>query len=180
MVRLILLVVLSSLASACGSSDPKPVKPNDGELPPLPPASGTAVGYLVDNAAQLKLSDEQLDKLKALDTSLAAKNDSIETQLRTMERPDEAPPEKDKPPPRHNNAPGAQITSSPDAQKLHRARAANDQDALQKAFAVLDDSQKPIAKRLLEDRGITPPGAAKKGEPTRSDTDGTPVPGAEP
>ena len=178
MVRLVLLVALFS--GACGSSDPKPMQPQDGELPPLPPASGTAVGYLVDNASQLKLSDEQLDKLKALDTSLSAKNDSIETQLRQMERPDEAPPEKDKPPPRHNNAPGAQVTSSPDAQKLHRARAANDQDALHKAFAVLDDSQKTIAKRLLEDRGITPPGAAaKKGEPSGTD-DGTPVPGMEP
>lgn len=178
MVRFVLLVALFSITSC--SSNPKPITPKEGELPPLPPASGTAVGYLVDNAGQLKLRDDQLEQLKALDTSLAAKNDSIETQLRTMERPDVAPPEKDKPPPRHNNAPGAQITSSPDAQKLHRARAANDQDALVKAFAVLDDSQKTIAKRLLEDRGITPPGAAKKGEPSRTDADGTPVPGMEP
>ena len=144
------------------------------------PASGTAIGYLVDSAGQLKLRDDQLEKLKALDTSLAAKNDSIDTQLRTMERPDEAQPEKDKPPPRHNNAPGAQITTSADAQKLHKMRAQNDQDALAKAFAVLDDDQKPIARRLLDERGISSPGAGKKNEPTRTQDDGTPVPGMEP
>ena len=115
-----------------------------------------------------------------LDTSLAAKNDSIETQLRTIERPDEAQPEKNKPPPRHNNAPGAQITSTPDAQKLHRARDANEQAALQKAFGVLDDTQKETAKRLLGERGITAPGAKQPGDKSRTEADGTPLPGMEP
>ena len=153
--------------------------PKDGELPPLPPASGTAVGYLVDSAGQLKLREDQLEKLKALDVSLAAKNDSIETQLRTMERPMEEPAEKNKPPPRHNNAPGAQVTTSADAQKLHQMRASNDKDALEKAFAVLDDDQKTIAKRLLDERGISSPGT-KKEEKQRTDADGTPLPGMEP
>src|SRR5687767_2846892 len=117
--------------------------------------------------------------MKQIDVSLAAKNDSIDTQLRAMERPDEAPPEKDKPPPRHNNAPGAQIRSSPDAQKLHRARAANDSAALEQAFALLDDEQKTIAKRLLDERGISAPGT-KTQDKARSDADGTPVPGLEP
>jgi len=34
MVRFVLL--LAVLVSACGSSDPKPMKPKEGELPPLP------------------------------------------------------------------------------------------------------------------------------------------------
>jgi hypothetical protein len=177
MVRLVLLV--SFLMIACGGRDPQPMKPKEGELPPLPPASGTAIGYLVDSASVLKLSNEQLDKLKELDTSLAAKNDSIETQIRTMERPDEAPPEKDKPPPRHNNAPGAQVTSSPDAQKLHKARADNDAAALVKAFALFDDEQKQTATRLLSERGITAPGASKK-EEARTEDNGKPLPGMEP
>ncbi len=179
MVRTLLLVVALGTA-ACGSSDPKPMKPKEGELPPLPPASGTAVGYLVDNASQLSLRDDQLEKLKELDTSLAAKNDSIETQLRTIERPDEAPPQKDKPPPRHNNAPGAQVTSTPDAQKLHRARDSNEQAALEKAFALLDDGQKEIAKRLLGERGITAPGVKAAGDKPRTEADGKPLPGMEP
>ena len=178
MVRTLLLVI--ALGTACGASDPKPITPKEGELPPLPPASGTAVGYLVDNASQLKLRDDQLEKLKEIDTSLAAKNDSIETQLRVIERPNEAPPEKDKPPPRHNNAPGAQVTSTPDAQKLHRARDANEQAALEKAFAVLDDTQKETAKRLLGERGINAPGAKQPGDKARTDADGTPLPGMEP
>jgi hypothetical protein len=177
MVRLILVAILG--AAAC-SSNPKPMQPKEGELPPLPPASGTAIGYLVDSASQLKLRDDQLTKLKELDTSLAAKNDSIDTQLRTMERPAEEEAQKGKPPPRHNNAPGAQITSSPDAQKLHRARAANDQAALEKAFAVLDDEQKEIARRLLDERGITSPGGPKKEETSRTEADGKPLPGMEP
>ena len=177
MVRFFLLL---ALCAACGGN-PKPMTPKEGELPPLPPASGTAVGYLVDNATQLKLRDDQLDKLKAIDTSLAAKNDSLDTQLRTIERPDEAEPEKNKPPPRHNNAPGAQITTTPDAQKLHNARAANDQDALVKAFAVLDEDQKAMARRLLDERGVKLPGSDKAGnEPRTSADDGTPLPGMEP
>lgn len=178
MVRFVLLVAL--FGTAC-HHDPKPMKPAEGELPPLPPASGTAVGYLVDNATQLKLRDDQLEKLKVLDNSLAAKNDSLDTQIRSIERPDEEQPtKKDQPPPRHNNAPGAQIKSTPDAQKLHDARAANDKEALEKAFAVLDDDQKVIARRLLDERGISTPGASAKQDKQRPDSDGAPVPGMEP
>lgn len=176
MVRLLLLVVF---LSACGGRDPEPMKPKEGELPPLPPASGTAIGYLVDNASVLNLKSEQLDKLKELDNSLAAKNDSIDTQLRAIERPNEEEPEKDKPPPRHNNAPGAQVTTNAGAQKLHQIRATNDQEALVKAFAVLDDTQKQTATRLLSERGISAPGGTKKDE-TRSSDDGQPLPGMEP
>ena len=173
------LVFAIALLGAC-HHDPQPMKPKEGELPPLPPASGSAVGYLVDNATQLKLRDEQLAKLKEIDTSLSARNDSIDTQLRSIETPQEEPEgKKGEPPPRHNNAPGAQIKTTPDAQKLHQARANNDQEALEKAFAVLDDDQKTIAKRILDDRGIAAPGAKKKTE-QRTDDDGKPLPGMEP
>lgn len=173
-----LLFVAVALAGAC-HNEPKPMKPAEGELPPLPPASGSVIGYLLDNTSQLKLRDDQVEKLKALDTSLSAKNDSIDTQLRAIERPNEEEPEKDKPAPRHNNAPGAQITTTPDAQRLHAARAANDKDALEKAFAILDEDQKPGARRVLDERGVTSPGSATK-ERVRSPDDGKPVPGMEP
>ncbi|HLL21128.1 MAG TPA: hypothetical protein VK427_03305 [Kofleriaceae bacterium] len=177
MVRLLLLVAL--LGTFACHNEPKPMTPKEGELPPLPPASGTAVGYLVDNASQLNLRDDQLEKLKAIDFSLAAKNDSIDTQLRTMERPDEVAPQKDQPPPRHNNAPGAQVTSSPGAQKLHQARRENDKEAIEKAFAVLDEKQQEIAKRLLDERGVALPGT-KTGDKPRAESDGQPLPGMEP
>ncbi len=155
------------------------MQPKEGELPPLPPASGSAVGYLVDNASQLKLRDDQLAKLKAIDTSLSARNDSIDTQLRAIETPDEEPTQKGKPPPRHNNAPGAQIKTTPDAQKLHQARDANDRDALEKAFALFDEEQRTIATRILDERGIAVPGAKKKSDTANQD-DGKPLPGMEP
>jgi len=151
--------------------------PKEGELPPLPPASGTAVGYLVDSAAQLGLRDDQLKKLKEIDASLAARNDVIDTQLRTIEKPSEdEPTEKGKPPPRHNNAPGAQIKTTGDAGKLHAAKKANDKDALDRAFAVLDATQQEKARRLLDERGISAPGSSKptKQEPPKSE-DGVPL-----
>lgn len=171
-VALLLALLVPLLGSGC-HREPKPMTPKEGELPPLPPASGTAIGYLVDSAATLKLRDDQLAKLKDLDTSLAARNDQIDTQLRSMERPDVEPAEKGQPPPRHNNAPGAQVVSTPAAQKLHKAKADNDREALAKAFAVLDPDQQETAKRLLDERGISTPGATT---PTpRTDEPLTPV-----
>jgi hypothetical protein len=168
------LFLAAVLAVAGCHHDPTPMHPKEGELPPLPPASGTAVGYLVDNATQLKLRDDQLTQLKQLDTSLAARNDSIDTQLRAMVKPDEEQPQKGQPPPRHNNAPGAQVRTTGDAGKLHEAKAANDKDALAKAFALLDADQQAAARRLLDERGIVAPGAAKK-EPSHTTDDGVPL-----
>lgn len=149
--------------------------PKEGELPPLPPASGTMIGYLVDNATALKLRPEQFDKLKEIDTSLAARNDSIDTQLRALVKPDEAPAQKGQPPPRHNNAPGAQVKTTGEVGKLQDARAANDRDALKRAFELLDPDQQEAARGLLDERGIVVPGAAKK-PPARSEADGVPLP----
>jgi hypothetical protein len=154
--------------------EPKPMTPKEGELPPLPPASGTTIGYLVDNATQLKLRPDQLDKLKEIDVSLAARNDSIDTQLRGLIKPDEQPAEKGQPPPRHNNAPGAQVKVTGEAGKLQDARAANDKDALKRAFALLDPDQQEAARKLLDERGIVAPGAEKK-PPMRSGADGVPL-----
>jgi hypothetical protein len=168
------LLLLAGLALAGCHHEPKPMTPKEGELPPLPPASGTAVGYLVDNATALKLRPDQLEKLKEIDTSLAARNDSIDTQLRALVKPDEEPAQKGKPPPRHNHAPGAQVKSTGETGKLQDARAANDRDALKRAFALLDPDQADTARKLLDERGIAAPGSAKKA-PDRSDADGVPL-----
>ena len=169
-----LLLLAGLLLVGCHRGDPKPMTPKEGELPPLPPASGTAVGYLVDSAGALKIRPDQLTKLKEIDTSLAARNDSIETQLRALVKPDEQPAEKGKPPPRHNNAPGAQVKKTGETGKLQDARAANDRDALKRAFALLDPDQAEAARKLLDERGIVAPGAEKK-TPVRSEIDGVPL-----
>src|SRR5262249_38881495 len=150
------------------------MRPSEGEPPPLPPSSGTPVGYLVDNAAQLNLRDDQLTKLKQIDQSLSARDAEIDTQLRMIEKPADDPEvAPGTPPPRHNNAPGAQIKPSPDAAKLHDARNTNDREALNEAFALLDPTQQATARKLLEDRGVAAPGTAVK-PPQRDTSDAAP------
>ena len=171
MLRALLCAVL--VLTACRNQiDPAPEHPQ--EAPPLPPASGTPIGYLVDNAAQLDLRADQLTKLQDIDRSLSARDDDLETQIRLIEKPaedPEAPPGA--PPPRHNNAPGAQVKTTPDAAKLREVRKSGDDDALRKAFAILDPAQQTAARKLLEDHGITPPGDARP--PKRDPADGAPA-----
>ena len=169
-----LLCALLVLTACRKQIDPEPARPQAEPPPPLPPSSGTPVGYLLDNAGQLDLRADQLAKLQDIDRSLSARDDEIETQIRLIEKP-EADPEvpKGMPPPRHNNAPGAQIKTTADAAKLHDARKSGDDAALRQAFAVLDPAQQAAARKLLEDRGITPPGSDAK--PARRDPgDGVP------
>ena len=166
MLRAALLFAL--LASAC-RHDPAPIQPRAGDLPPLPSSSGTPIGYLIDAATQLQLRDDQLAQLKQIDAVLAPKDDDIETQLRLIEKPEADPPAaKGAPPPRHNNAPGAQVKTTPDATRLRNQRREQDAEALQRAFALLDPAQQDGARRVLEDRGIQPPGNIKPAsrEPT--------------
>jgi hypothetical protein len=170
-----MFVALLVVVGCHKDTDPPPMHPNEGELPPLPPSSGTPVGYLLDNAGQLGLREDQLKQLKEIDQSLAARDDEIDTQLRLIEKPEEDPqPGKGEPPPRHNNAPGAQIKTTPDAAKLHNARKENDTEALQKAFAILDPAQRTTARKMLEERGIATPGGEKKA-PKQTSEDGVPL-----
>lgn len=154
------LLLAVGLALGGCHREPKLVHAGD-EMPPLPPASGTPVGYILDSSAQLKLSDEQFTKLKQIDDSLSARNDAIDTQLREIETPEEeAPPEKNAPPPIRpkNMAPGSVPTrTTRDAGKLHEARAANNTEAIEKAFALLDATQQAEARKLLAARGIASP-----------------------
>src|SRR5215475_7016174 len=81
---LIAAVVLGGFELGLGCShDTKPTVVEPAGPPPLPPASGTPIGYLVDDAGELKLSDEQLTKLKAIDDELANKLASLDAQLHT-------------------------------------------------------------------------------------------------
>lgn len=169
--------------AACHSNPPQ--KPAPGEVPPLPPASGTAVGYLVDAAGDLKLNDDQLSKMKEIDASLAAENGQIDAQLRQIEQPvpsEDMSPQQVKAgvkPQRYNNAPGASTVQTADSQKLRKLRDQNDSDAIKKAFKLLDPDQLAKAKLILSDRGVDIPGEQKK-EPERGSDEGTPMPGMEP
>src|ERR1700740_2104879 len=81
---LVAAVVLCGFELGLGCShDPKPAVVEPAGPPPLPPASGTPIGYLVDDATELKLTDDQLTKLKAIDEDLAAKLGVLDSQLHT-------------------------------------------------------------------------------------------------
>jgi hypothetical protein len=73
------LAVVVALAAAC-SHDAKPAVAPD-EPPPLPPASGTPIGYLVD-ASELQLTGDQLTRLEAIDDELAARLAVLDGDLR--------------------------------------------------------------------------------------------------
>ena len=81
------LVLLLALAGC----HPQPKKPAPGEVPPLPPASGTAVGYLVDASTELKLRDDQLDKAKKILTERGVDIPG-ETKKEETRNPDEGTP----------------------------------------------------------------------------------------
>lgn len=185
--RVLMFTLALSLAAtgACGGGNQNEVI-EPGGPPPLPPASGSVIGYLIDAKATLQLRDDQLAKLERLDSSLAARNGQIDAQLRMIEKP--APAEQLTPQqmkagekePRYNNAPGASTVGTEDSQKLHKLRDQNDQDALKEALAVLDPQQQETAKRILQDRGVSVPGAKGAQSQAPSSDSGQPLPGMEP
>jgi len=69
----------------------EPGPSSDEPPPPLPPASGTPIGFLVDEA-RLKLSDDQLAKLKDIDADLAGKLGELDSIQRGVDNADQAPP----------------------------------------------------------------------------------------
>jgi hypothetical protein len=171
-----LALLLSLVLTGCHyDNDPSPMHPTPGELPPLPPSSGTPVGYLLDAASDLHLRDDQLAKLKEIDSSLAAQQADIDTQLRAIEQPDkDQEKEEEEEHRRHNNAPGQGIRTNADAGRLHEVRDRNDQEALTKAFALLAPDQQVTARKILEDRGVHPPGS-KADKKTEPDSAGVPL-----
>ena len=172
----IVLAIASPFALAGCHEEAQPVHAGEADLPPLPPSSGTPVGYLLDAREQLKLSSDQFAKLQQIDSSLAARNAEIDTQLRELEQsqPQQQEDPHEKP---HvvNRAPGAGGPPTGDAARLHDMRNANDSDAIRQAWALLDPTQQDSARRLLEDRGVHVPGQRKA--PPKPDDAGTPVPG---
>lgn len=164
-----LALLLSLVLIGCHhDADPPPMHPAPENMPPLPPSSGTPVGFLLDAATDLHLRDDQVAKLKEIDASLAAQQADIDTQLRAIEQPDKDQEKEDEEEHRrHNNAPGQGIKTNADAGRLHEVRDRNDQEALSKAFVLLAPDQQVNARKILEDHGVHPPGGRleKKTQP---------------
>lgn len=157
--------LLALLFAACGGSS-TPASHDPADRPPLPPASGTPIGYLIDGAGELHLRDDQVAKLEEIDTQLSGELDAIDTQLRSAK-----PGDASQPPPQmgrhhgrgghHRGGGGAGAASAPAphpdpaaADRLTEERRADVKDALARAFTVLDADQQPAAKKLLEDHDV--------------------------
>jgi hypothetical protein len=174
-------VVLLLALAACHHDTP-PAHPKPGDLPPLPPASGTPIGYLLDSQSELKLREDQVKQLQEIDASLAVRDAEIDTQLRQIDSrqaAEEEPPPRGAPQKPRNRAPGAAGKPTGDAATLHKIRDTNDRDALRKAWTLLDKDQQVAATKILQEHDVEVPGAPKKQEQT-TEEGGTPLPGMEP
>lgn len=185
------------LVLACGH-DAKPAVVQPDDHPPLPPASGTPIGYLVDDAAELKLSDAQLAKLKGIDEDLAAKLEALDAGAR-------GPAPVAGPSPGQNGRRGRGLgfraggarggaggrmnsrsgsgsavrqrpgATSPDKlASTGEERARDVRAAIDDAFAQLDIVQRVIAKRVLADRGVDLDAGRPKAAPTEAEEPGEP------
>jgi hypothetical protein len=79
--------LLAALVALDCHHDAEPAHPEPTETPPLPPASGTPIGFLIDGAYDLKLTDDQIDRLREIDVSLAAQLEVVENQTRVARKP---------------------------------------------------------------------------------------------
>jgi hypothetical protein len=179
----IALALACFTGTACHPPKDEVLEPSS--TPPLPPASGTAIGYLVDASADLNLTPDQAEKLHKIDDRLAAQNGPIDTQLRDIEKPvpaEELSPQQMKAgvkEQRYDKAPGKSTIVTSDSQRLRRMHDDNERDAIKNAFAIMSPEQVEKAKRILRDRGIDIPGEKPQGA-SRSSDDGQPLPGMEP
>jgi hypothetical protein len=190
----------AGLGPGCGH-DAKPVVQPD-EHPPLPPASGTPIGYLVDDAGELKLSDGQLTKLKAIDEDLAAKLAVLDGQLRGASPAAPAPSQSTGRRGRGFRGGGRQGgmagrtgggggsgsaggrgrrsqaagSNASVSGQVTEERATDVRAALDSAFALLDAVQRVMARRVLADHGVD----LDAGRPTSKPTPAEPEEPAEP
>ncbi len=168
------------LIVACSHRDTGPAAPIDPPAtPPLPPASGTPIGFLIDDAGDMHLSDDQVVKLRDIDTSLAAELEVIDSQVRSATRPPDPDPSQQQPRRggrhggmgmggggmgggggggggggRHRGSgagagSGARAANAANVDKLTEQRTADVRDALHRAFDLLDPHQQETAKKVL-------------------------------
>jgi len=180
----VLAVALAALAgagvgAAC-SRDATPATQPVGpeEPPPLPPASGSPIGFLLDDF-RLSLRDDQRSQLHTIDSELAAKLTNLESIMRNTGSA-AAPGEESRGGVNvgasrengsndvqqvgghDNGASGGAISAQAAAEnaairkRVPEVRAHNVRDAIARAFAVLDPPQRDIARKILVERGVDP------------------------
>jgi hypothetical protein len=116
----------------------EPVSGGPGEHSSLR-ASVTPIGALLEQSEPLHLTVDQVGKLEALDQSLAARNDQLDSELHLLELP---------PDPGEREAHG----SSADRARLLDERATNLRNAIERALATLRPDQQGLARSILGER----------------------------
>ena len=191
-----LALALGLCSAACRHEDAPPPKLEPGETLPLPPASGTPIGFLLDDASELSLRDDQIVQLQAIDHSLQARLDVIDTQLRGYDAPPARAPNQPRQAggrggrrsgaggpqtggPRVNHAPGASpgagaLAHADDIKRLDEQRKSEVKDALGKAFAIFDVPQRILARKALakHDIDLDAPNRPKPTTPPAPNGDG--------
>jgi len=168
-----------ALVVAC-HHDPEPAKLEPGEVAPLPSASGTPIGFLLDERIKLHLTDDQVLQLRQIDTSLAADLDKIDSRMREVNKASDPPPQQSSgmgrggrhggmggmggggnggnggTSGRHRGSGSGSGGghSKTDVDRLTEQRASDVRDAVTRAFTHLDDGQIASAKQVLSDHDV--------------------------
>lgn len=148
---------------------------------PLPPSAGTPIGHLVDNAAELKLSEDQLRKLRTINDDLAVQLAGDDSELhpervatpaqeqtgrglgfRATGRTSEGAgggvggfPSKSSGGNAADGTPSREIIiPASTTNYVYQQRAHHVRDAIRRALELLDAEQQAIARRLLTDHGV--------------------------
>ena len=157
--------LLLALLIAC-SHDAKPAAQAQ-DPPPLPAASGTPIGYLIDSATGLSLSDDQLTKLRAIDARLSAELDAIDKQTQHPQTSSGDGQQAQNPMGRHRGGghrhqragAGSGSNAPPMVDKDAGTRASGDRTAdvkaaIDEAFELFDDTQREQAHKVLSEHGV--------------------------
>jgi hypothetical protein len=200
-------VTLAALAgagvgAACSRDTAPAVQPvGPEEPPPLPPASGSPIGFLLDDTS-LSLRDDQRTKLHEIDSDLGAKLvylDSVMRNTGSATAPGDDSSRggiafgasqgrgsdvqgvggQDNGGP-SGGARSAQIAADNAAirKRVPEVRAHDVRDAIARALAVLDPPQRDLARKILVERGVDPETGKyqAQGEPGAVPRDSGPVP----
>lgn len=152
------------LAVGCSHEEPAP-KLEPGEKQPLPPSSGTPIGFLIDDAGDLSLTPDQLAQLQGIDLGLQARLESLDKAA-----PRQPQPQGQQQPPmggRHGRGGGGRHrqmqqqpqqagsgSGAPQIAQQSNAKRAEVKDAIEKALAILDVPQRVLARKVLSDHDV--------------------------
>jgi hypothetical protein len=183
--RWLVMAVLVA-AAACGGAQgehvtAEPVSGGPGERS-SPAPSDTPISVLLEQGGQLRLSADQVAKLKTIDQRLAARNDQIDAELRFLDPPVRMDPgvSNDGMTASHPSQGGARTGGAPigagieagieasrdassesstnvhrdpsDRYRLLNERASNVRDAIDRALVLLNPEQQDLARKLLDEQ----------------------------